>query len=572
MAPVVVEVEQRTARPRNRHLRHMRRGLGPVAACVAILVAAPLGAARVEIVLDASGSMRGAAGGTTKMEAAKEAVRATVGAIDASSNVALRLYGHRLPSEPKEPSCRDTELVIPFGPLDRERFVAAVEAAQPLGQTPLAHSLEQAAADFGDLGDETAAVILVSDGEESCDGDPAAVACAFAERGLELTIHTVGFDVDAAARQQLQEIARCTGGEYRDAKDAGELAESLRQLTQAGLLIDKEREALGQETRGGDGFESAVPITPGTYRLDHHQRPTEYDYFAIEVTPGHLLRVTQEAYEVGVRIQGDTFSEGGPLVGHSTAGVAIHGPDRKRISKSGMVINPGGQASAWTAVTSGEGGSYYILVGVDQNVAGGIHKDSPITIEIVDQTDAGSTDAGPTYREAVPIELGEHLAWLQAGDEGDIFSFSADPAMTYDLRARPEHAKTVLALTVRDEDGVDLDRSKAPNEGAAVRLEGLKVEREGPVFVSVGDQFTSALSQRSYHDAVTSYTLELTAAGAETPAETAATDTEETPAEAVDEAEGDAEGGGCLGAIVLTLLAPLAILVTAVPLRRRHRR
>ena len=528
------------------------------AVLLAVLAASPLAAARVEIVLDASGSMRGAAGGATKMEAAKEAVRATVGAIDANSNVALRLYGHRLPSEPKEPSCRDTELVIPFGPLDRERFVAAVEAAQPLGQTPLAHSLEKAAADFGDLGDEATAVILVSDGEESCGGDPAAVACAFAEAGLELTVHTVGFDVDAAARRQLQEIARCTGGEYRDARDAGELAESLRQLTQAGLLVEKEREAVGQEIRGGDGFESAVPIAQGKYRLDHHQRPTEYDYFSIEVTPGHLLRVTQQAYEVGVTIRGDSFTENT----HSAAGIAIHGPDRKRISHR-QVITPGDQATVGVAVTSGGGGTYYVLVGQDNKYAGGIHKDSPITVEIVDETDAATgTDAGTSDRDAVPIEPGEHRAWIQAGDDADVFTFLADSAATYGLRVRPEANEPVLEVTVRDEDGVQLAKAKAPNNGAAVRFEELRAEREGPLFVSVRDAH--------YDRTVSAYTLELTTEGGDAVAETGAEGV--PPAgdeEAGTEATGVEEGAGCLGALALALVAPLVILVTVAPLRRR---
>lgn len=473
-----------------------------VAVLVAGVWASPAESARVEIVLDASGSMRGSAGEQSKMAAAKQAVRTTVEALDSSAVVGLRLYGHRLPSEPKEASCGDTELVIPFAPLDRQRFIAAVESAKPLGQTPLAHSLEQAAKDFGELGDEPAAVILVSDGEESCDGDPAAVACAFAERGLDLTVHTVGFDVDAAARTQLQAIADCTGGEYRDAKDSGELAESLRQLTQAGLLIDKERETMGQEIRGGNGFASAVPITAGIYRLDHHQRPKEYDYFAIEVTPGHVLRATQVAYEVGVHASGDQFTEN---VHQSGAGIAIHGPDRARIGSS-QGIKAGDVATGGAAVTFGQGGTYYVLVGQEIPSVGGIHKNSPITVEIVDQTDAGGgTDAGDSDREAVAIEPGEHRAWLQAGDRRDVFSFAAEPGATYNLRVRPEAEEPVFEMIVRDEDGVDLGKGKAPNAGAAVRIEDLALERAGPVFIYIGDT--------NYNRVVTPYSLELGTGG-----------------------------------------------------------
>lgn len=60
-----------------------------------MLFTTPLAAARVEIVLDVSGSMRAPAGNVSRMQA----VKATIGAIDAGINVALRLHGHRLPSE-----------------------------------------------------------------------------------------------------------------------------------------------------------------------------------------------------------------------------------------------------------------------------------------------------------------------------------------------------------------------------------------------------------------------------------------------------------------------------------------
>jgi hypothetical protein len=571
------------ARARANTTNRRRKGCGALVVTALVgLAGMPGHAARVEIVLDASGSMRAAVGGTSKMEAAKQAVRTTVEALDASSVVALRLYGHRLPSEPKDPSCSDTELVIPFGPLDRARFIAAVDAARPLGQTPLAHSLQQAAADFGDLGDELAAVILVSDGEESCGGDPAAVACAFAERGLELTVHTVGFDVDAAARAQLQAIAQCTGGEYRDATDAGELADSLRQLTQAGLLLDKERETVGQEIRGGNGFDSAVPIAAGTYHLDHHQRPNEYDYFSIEVTPGWVLQVTQVAYEVGVQIEGNTFREGMPsaMSDWSAAGVAIHAPDRSKIS--GMEARQTGHRAEASAVAmAGGGGRFYILIGHGNTPFGGIHKGSPITVELIDQTDAGSgTDAGDTDREAVTITPGEHRAWLHPrsyrATDKDVFSFAAQPSATYGLRVRPDEQEHSVALVVTDEDGVQIASTKAPNGGAAARLEELRPTRAGRLFVTVeasATTFTQALGP-------TPYTLELTAQGEAAAATESAEEAAETEGGTTPEGEQrdgtsrlDVLPGGmltCGAVLIFALLLGLALVVGVVLVIRRR--
>jgi len=387
------------------------------------------------------------------------------------------------------------------------------------------------------------------------------VACAFAERGLDLTIHTVGFDVDAAARAQLQAVAQCTGGEYRDATNAGELAESLRQLTQAGLLVDKRREVVGAAIRGGDGFGSAVPIAPGTYRLDHHQRSNEYDYFAIEVAPGHLLRVRQEATEVGVSIDGATFSENtSPVVG-----AAIHGPDRERISED-SAINAGNSVLVEASVSAGNGGTYYVLVGQDVWSQLGIHLDSPFTVEIVDRTDAGSgTDAGGGEADALPIEPGEHAGWLQVAGESDVYVLRADAAASYSLRARPD-ASAYLQVAVTDEDGVQLAWDQSANRGAAVRLEAIEPGRDGPLFFTVKEI-----------GGPTAYTLQLTAEGVETPPDEAEAPVDEAesaagePAAAADSGEEgaglDAVPGGAY--TVVGLVAFLLGLVVGVVVTRR---
>jgi hypothetical protein len=539
-----------------------------VAALVLATFAMPLTAARVEIVLDVSGSMRAKAGDITRMEAAQRAVRATVEAIDPSSNVALRLYGHRLPSEPKDASCRDSELVIPFGPLDRQRFITAITNAKPLGQTPLAYALEQAAADFGQVGPEEAvAIILVSDGEESCGGDPAKSACALRARGLELTVHTVGFGVNDVARKQLQAVASCTGGEYRDANNAGELAESLKQLTQAGLLVKKQREVktVGSAVRGGNGFGSAVPINPGTYRLDHHQRPSEYDYFTLDVKPGSMIKVTQDTSAIGVTIQGSKITENT----YPTAGVALYAPDQTLIAEDGKV-NVGQRASVGASVPAGKEGKYFVLIGQKYWAEWGIHNESPFTIAVMDVTDAASgKDAGDSPRDAIPIKPGMHKGWIQPEDGKDTYVFDAAAGATFQLRARPEGEAYSLQLTVRDDDGVELGTQFAPNPGAAVRLEGIKAPRNGKLYATVA--FIATANP-------TPYLLELTA-GPEGAAPAASAAPAATPASAAEAAEASGKQwyetilpGGCAtcaGVLILLLLIFIALIVFIVKRLRR---
>src|SRR5262245_35445643 len=214
---------------------------------------------RIQIVLDVSGSMRSALGSQIKIDAAKTAIRETVSGIPDGSVVALRYYGHRVPQEQKDASCTDSELVVQFQPIDKARFLSALDKAVPRGQTPIAYSLTQAAQDFGAASDEERAVILVSDGIETCGGDPLATVRDLTAKGFKVKVHTIGFDVDAAARAQLEAISSATGGQYFDARSASALAESLRQVTQRALLINRDS-AFGQEIRGGAKYADAVAI------------------------------------------------------------------------------------------------------------------------------------------------------------------------------------------------------------------------------------------------------------------------------------------------------------------------
>ena len=59
-------------------------------------------------------------------------------------------------------------------------------------------------------------VALVSDGKETCPGDPCAVAKALAAADAKLVIHTIGFNVDAAAR-----YASLMGGLIQDRSPVG---------------------------------------------------------------------------------------------------------------------------------------------------------------------------------------------------------------------------------------------------------------------------------------------------------------------------------------------------------------
>jgi len=209
---------------------------------------------RVEIVLDASGSMNGRLeGGQTKIDAAKAAVRQWLETIPVELPIAFRSYGHQSPREKHD--CQDTELLVGFEGVD-ERKNLILESSREIraqGYTPITFVLEQAAHDFSGGGEGESVIVLVSDGKETCDGDACATAKALAEANASLVVHTVGFGVDDATQSQLECIARVTGGSFFAAGDVESLATVIGDAVQQAAVESESREGQGWlQIKGAD--------------------------------------------------------------------------------------------------------------------------------------------------------------------------------------------------------------------------------------------------------------------------------------------------------------------------------
>lgn len=217
----------------------------------------------VEILMDASNSMTGMVGKETKIAVARRVLSQTINGLPDSMNVALRVYGHRFPTDDYDNACRDTELLVPIGPVQKAKLVEIVNKIQTKGRTPLVISVLEAIKDFEKI--PNGSIILVTDGIESCKGDIKSIAPAIEKSGLELEVNIVGFDIkEAAARQELESIAKSTDGRYIDARNAGELLSALEQtLKLEYAVLDETGKEAGRGTVGGD----EVKLKEGTYTL-----------------------------------------------------------------------------------------------------------------------------------------------------------------------------------------------------------------------------------------------------------------------------------------------------------------
>jgi Mg-chelatase subunit ChlD len=178
----------------------------------------------VALVLDASGSMKeNLPDGVTRMDAAKRAVGKLVSTLPGETRLAFRAYGHQSPTKAR--NCKDTALLSPFGSVQqvKDTVVAQANALVPQGYTPISYALQEAANDLTSEEATVHTVVLVSDGKQTCPGDPCAVARSLADADAKLVIHTIGAGVDKGTREQLDCIAKAARGMYQDAANTAEL-------------------------------------------------------------------------------------------------------------------------------------------------------------------------------------------------------------------------------------------------------------------------------------------------------------------------------------------------------------
>ncbi|RFP87040.1 VWA domain-containing protein [Rhodobacteraceae bacterium 63075] len=196
-------------------------------ALAATLAAAALPAAPVQadenvmVVFDGSNSMWGQIDGVAKIEIARDVMGNLLGSWADERNVGLMAYGHR-----QRGDCSDIEVLVQPGQAARQTILDRVGAITPTGKTPLTDAVEQAARTLS-YTDQPATVVLISDGLESCERDPCALAEALERGGVAFTAHVVGFGLasgdDAGS---LACIAEKTGGEYISAANAEELGKA----------------------------------------------------------------------------------------------------------------------------------------------------------------------------------------------------------------------------------------------------------------------------------------------------------------------------------------------------------
>jgi Mg-chelatase subunit ChlD len=190
--------------------------------------------------LDNSYSMNG----QPIIDAMNAGVQAVTSAVGSELEMALYFFGTN--------ACDPPVRIVDFT-VDRERIKAAIRTASARGNTPLATSITTAGEYIHKSGQgEAATIILLTDGLETCSGDPVAAARAlnpnlkiktsslftkplYAASNTPIKLQVVGFNIKSTADEtKLKNIAQAGNGSYYPATGLQQLVQALSQAVKEG--------------------------------------------------------------------------------------------------------------------------------------------------------------------------------------------------------------------------------------------------------------------------------------------------------------------------------------------------
>ncbi|WP_237154885.1 vWA domain-containing protein [Oryzibacter oryziterrae] len=209
------------------------------------------------VVFDASGSMWGQIGGKAKIEIARDTLKSVLSGLPADLDLGLMVYGHR-----EKGSCQDIQLMVPPGTGNADAINKAVAGIRPKGMTPITASVRQAAEALK-YSEQKATVILVTDGLETCDADPCALADELEKSGVDFTAHVVGFGLTKDEGKKIACLADRTGGKYFSADDARTLGEALKETVKAAAEPAPAPAPAPQEVAVDHLFEGTATLAEG---------------------------------------------------------------------------------------------------------------------------------------------------------------------------------------------------------------------------------------------------------------------------------------------------------------------
>jgi hypothetical protein len=437
------------------------------------------------LIIDYSGSMNAKMkDGASKVTSAKKCMSDLIDKLPNDLNVALIIYGTN-----KKRGCEDIDVAQPLGPIDKATLKAKVAGYNATGMTPIAASLEVAGKELS-KSKGGPAIVLVTDGAESCHGDPAGVAAKLAAQfGVKFGINVIGFGIEPQEKAQLADIAAKGHGKLLTVENANELAGALQKIVTEKVAPapkqreTKEYEAGGAAVKPGTFFGDAPTTQAGDYKGELAMK--EAKYYQVNLRKGQELRA------IGI-IQKTPYDGGYYAV--QTFVVAVYNKDLAQVAREKMDVdgNPADPATiraTWTADVDGP--AYVTIAASDNHDKHGEPKDvykpkdpkpSPYTLKIKiegETADTGkpaaslgrvATAGGAGFSSAAELKapsvatsdlkIGETAFYKFPVKKGDPVQVSAAVQKPWYNAMMSGGIKATFTLTLYDDDQVQVDQKK----------------------------------------------------------------------------------------------------------------
>ena len=201
------------------------------------------------IVFDASGSM-GATDYTLKVPRiarVKQSMARVLPEVAPVRRLGLIVYGEGAYND-----CTSIQLRLKPTRNAASPLLNIISGIDPRGRTPLTESVRLAAETL-DYKKREAVVVLLTDGEETCGGDPCKTAALLKADSPNLTIHVVGYRDEQGTYFKARCMAEETGGKYFSVSTEDELVDALRKTLGCPFLTENNSgKTLKLPTRSGN--------------------------------------------------------------------------------------------------------------------------------------------------------------------------------------------------------------------------------------------------------------------------------------------------------------------------------
>lgn len=288
---------------------------------------------RILFLLDASFSMRKEWPGGTKWATATSALTAMMDTLSHIDNVevGLRVFGHQ--NQEPDKNCKDTRLEVSISSTGFGFIKKKLLEIRPKGITPLAYSLEKCAYDFGNTTSGKNILILISDGEESCEGDPCKISLILQKNNVVLKPFIIGMALESSSLAKMGCMGKIqntnTGKEFNDALE-NVIEESISKTTMQVNLNDLQKKPLETDvnmslydtqtgilkynfihTMNARGLPDTITISPiFTYKLQVHTiPPIVKDDIVLTKFKHNVIDVDAAQGELNFTLQGSMMSK-----------------------------------------------------------------------------------------------------------------------------------------------------------------------------------------------------------------------------------------------------------------------